>query len=683
MSVVLEMWVSLDGEWHSVPLGGGTGGGGTGGGASALDDLTDVDTTGAVDGQVLGFDGTNWGPIDPPAGGASALDDLTDVDVADAAPGSFLGLPGERWQWVGLPMSATGDHSYATAMHAWDDKATTSYNGGGGRPMNTATFPVAITVDRIVVKGDVPPADLDKLEASLDGTTWFTVLDPFTPSASGYIHDLPTPVTAKFWRFSMGGWHHVNVTMFRDVGATWRPVQLPVPDPPITRLADLDDVSVAGATQNVVLGLPVGDRWQWVGAPAVATGDNAYGTGMHAWDGNPDTSWSPGGGAVTTMATFNEVVGVDRITVREDGPGEIRGALEVSMDGSTWTTVIDPVPSAPGVDGLTTALASTVRGKYWRLVGAGWTGIWIKMERDVGGVWQAIPMPASGASALDTLTDVSAPANTPAGKVLGTTAQGVWGPIDDSVTVAHAAPTESPARDGLLWVASDAGAFKAATGLFASLDGAWHEVPLGGGGAANPWVQFVDDPLTSLAGLDVGAAGVWSIDNGQVKAEWPARAQMRAQSKTKMPEGSDAYCIQVEFQVPATGFNADDDHIGIGFLKGDTTGEFVCVARGSYGDTLQYLVDGLAWRASRRTGINWVPGAWVTLTAMYTPATTVWRFWRDGETVATSPSHVENRAMTALQAPGITAYGDSVESCKFRNLKAWHIPSSVLPPGVT
>jgi hypothetical protein len=33
-------------------------------------------------------------------------------------------------------------------------------------------------------------------------------------------------------------------------------------------------------------------------------------------------------------------------------------------------------------------------------------------------------------TALDDLTDVSAPANTPAGKVLGTTAEGVWGPID-------------------------------------------------------------------------------------------------------------------------------------------------------------------------------------------------------------------------------------------------------------
>jgi hypothetical protein len=53
---------------------------------------------------------------------------------------------------------------------------------------------------------------------------------------------------------------------------------------------------------------------------------------------------------------------------------------------------------------------------------------------------------------LDDLTDVVAPANTPAGKVLGTTAEGVWGPTDDSVTVAHAAPTEPPARDGLLWV---------------------------------------------------------------------------------------------------------------------------------------------------------------------------------------------------------------------------------------
>jgi hypothetical protein len=48
-------------------------------------------------------------------------------------------------------------------------------------------------------------------------------------------------------------------------------------------------------------------------------------------------------------------------------------------------------------------------------------------------------------------------------------------------------------------MASDAGAFKAATGLFASLDGAWHEVPLGGGGGGGGGgpVFPLDTPLDS------------------------------------------------------------------------------------------------------------------------------------------------------------------------------------------
>jgi hypothetical protein len=38
--------------------------------------------------------------------------------------------------------------------------------------------------------------------------------------------------------------------------------------------------------------------------------------------------------------------------------------------------------------------------------------------------------PAGPAGALDILTDVAAPSSTPAGKVLGTTATGQWGPVD-------------------------------------------------------------------------------------------------------------------------------------------------------------------------------------------------------------------------------------------------------------
>jgi hypothetical protein len=43
------------------------------------------------------------------------------------------------------------------------------------------------------------------------------------------------------------------------------------------------------------------------------------------------------------------------------------------------------------------------------------------------GTWMGRP---NAISSLNSLTDVAAPANTPAGKVLGTTAVGAWGPVD-------------------------------------------------------------------------------------------------------------------------------------------------------------------------------------------------------------------------------------------------------------
>jgi hypothetical protein len=60
--------------------------------------------------------------------------------------------------------------------------------------------------------------------------------------------------------------------------------------------------------------------------------------------------------------------------------------------------------------------------------------------------WQA---PAGGALALDGLTDVTADPTTPAGKVLGTTATGAWGPVD--------APSGLPSTAaGFRWTGSTA-----------------------------------------------------------------------------------------------------------------------------------------------------------------------------------------------------------------------------------
>lgn len=50
-------------------------------GSVDIAELTGVDTTGATNGKVLGYNGTEWVPTTV-AGGASTLDGLTDVTIA-------------------------------------------------------------------------------------------------------------------------------------------------------------------------------------------------------------------------------------------------------------------------------------------------------------------------------------------------------------------------------------------------------------------------------------------------------------------------------------------------------------------------------------------------------------------------------------------------------------------------
>ncbi len=63
-----------------------------GAGSLALDDLTDVSTGGAADGQVLTFDSTSptgWRP-ETPVSGVTALDGLSDVDTSGVTDGQVL-----------------------------------------------------------------------------------------------------------------------------------------------------------------------------------------------------------------------------------------------------------------------------------------------------------------------------------------------------------------------------------------------------------------------------------------------------------------------------------------------------------------------------------------------------------------------------------------------------------------
>jgi hypothetical protein len=132
-----------------------------------------------------------------------------------------------------------------------------------------------------------------------------------------------------------------------------------------------------------------------------------------------------------------------------------------------------------------------------------------------------------GASILDDLTDVSAPADTPAGKVLGTTAEGVWGPVDPpaggggggGIEVVEATrtagnvtiPTTGPiAIDTAIDLVVTA---KAGDHLAVSLDGL-----LNAPGTAGSWLAF--DAATIVSSAVVNYIGVRTSTYGNGALAW-------------------------------------------------------------------------------------------------------------------------------------------------------------------
>jgi hypothetical protein len=134
------------------------------------------------------------------------------------------------------------------------------------------------------------------------------------------------------------------------------------------------------------------------------------------------------------------------------GGSDTGRVLTVKDTGPGWAAVPPPAPPSLALDALTdvTAPADTPEGK---VLGTTATGSWGPVAAPAGvpvpeaanlgqflkaGIsgsffWSALPAPT--AQRLDWLADVAAPTNTPAGKVLGTTAVGTWGPVDPPASV--------------------------------------------------------------------------------------------------------------------------------------------------------------------------------------------------------------------------------------------------------
>ena len=114
-------------------------------GSANLGDLADVDTTGASSGQLLGFDGADWGPVNAPAGSFSGLSDVNVSTPSDGQVATYDGTS-QKWKNKAIPagsfagltdVDTTGvtDGQVATydgTSQKW--KPSTPASGGGSNP---------------------------------------------------------------------------------------------------------------------------------------------------------------------------------------------------------------------------------------------------------------------------------------------------------------------------------------------------------------------------------------------------------------------------------------------------------------------------------------------------------------------------------------------------------------------
>jgi hypothetical protein len=127
-----------------------------GGGSSNLNDLLDVDVTGATVGQVLTKTASGWGNTEIPESGATNLSELSDVTVTSPAAGEFLRYDGAEGKFINqslnIPIVNTisdlSDVNTAGATTGqvlkyngttWVNAAETGGGGGGAETLNDLT----------------------------------------------------------------------------------------------------------------------------------------------------------------------------------------------------------------------------------------------------------------------------------------------------------------------------------------------------------------------------------------------------------------------------------------------------------------------------------------------------------------------------------------------------------------
>lgn len=158
---------------------------GADGGATALDHLSDVDTTTAtpVAGQVLKYSGGQWRPAADT--GATTLDQLSDVDTAGTPPtaGQTLVWDGTRW----APGNVSGESGATTLDGLTDvDVSTTApaagqslvFTGTQWEPATVSSGEGATTLDALTDVDTTTAAPTSGQLLGWNGTQWVPVAAP-------------------------------------------------------------------------------------------------------------------------------------------------------------------------------------------------------------------------------------------------------------------------------------------------------------------------------------------------------------------------------------------------------------------------------------------------------------------------------------------------------------------------
>ena len=159
----------------------------SGGGASALDDLSDVDTTttSPTNGDALVFDGTNFVPQAVSGSGATNLNELTDVDTTGAITDNVLKFDGTTW--------VDGSVSYSE-LTGTPTLAVVATSGDYNDLSNLPSIPVNVND-----LGDVDTTGITSGQVlQYNGTSFvpFTITDQIGATILDELGDVDTTTTA-------------------------------------------------------------------------------------------------------------------------------------------------------------------------------------------------------------------------------------------------------------------------------------------------------------------------------------------------------------------------------------------------------------------------------------------------------------------------------------------------------